>query len=377
MELPKSQKGFAHIVLPLIVVLTIAFIGGLYLYFKPTLNSKSSLSTTFEKSFANVTEEMLVETPSYDANTSDVLNLVNYRNLINDGEIFFIKNGKIYKLDTYSMESSEFIISGVENPSDLSFSGNGQYLFMTSGERIVINYMNNQKTVRVEEDIGPSPRVLSSHISPNNEYFIVTTSCCPGDVGRTVVDIDGEILKTLTGGTAVWSPGGSKFALSKGEFELSVLPLGPTPRNSSIYLEELKGEKLSDKLLVKATGQVSFRPVEWLDDKTLIYKKVTYSKPFPENPSLEEMNNEESWEEWFKIYENPKVSYWKLKIDENKEEQLDSYEERENLASYSPTKKWKIVTEVEDSKFVRYISSSDGGTKIKLEVDGAIWKPTQ
>ncbi len=353
------------------IVLFILSIGGYFL-----INNNSSSDSSENKSVQEIPAITGHQKKIDQPNT--LLNLTDYKNMIDDGEIFLSIDGTLYVLNTNSMEMKEYMIENLQKFTDLNFSNDGQYLFANADDYVIIYHLASKKIVKIENDIqniGPNPRVERGHLSSNNKYFIITTSCCPGDAGRGVFDFNGKLIKQLIGGSIIWSPDGSRFVMSKGEFALSALSYATIPKNNSIYLEEVS-DTVTEKLLIKSSNQSSYVPIEWIDNTTLIYEQTIYSRPFPENPSNEQIHDEQFVKEWEEIFNNPKISYWKINIDNNTKEEIFSYTHDTDTASYSPSRRWKIVTEREDHQFVRYIVNDDNTIKIKLDVQDAVWKPT-
>src|SRR5260221_5964296 len=66
----------------------------------------------------------------FTASNSSPLDLSKYRNVVSDGEIYFLKKDKIYELETSTMGSHELSLNNVASPEFLSTCNTGRFLFL-------------------------------------------------------------------------------------------------------------------------------------------------------------------------------------------------------------------------------------------------------
>ncbi len=292
---------------------------------------------------------------------------------INEGQIGLIEGNNVYLYETSTKKRQQLQIPNLSSPSNLTFSRDGSFLFVDSPDGVVAYNLLTNQALNIKVD-GPGPRVaFSTDISSNNKYFIVTESCCPGDAGRTLVTIDGKIIKQLVGGSIAWSTDNTQFAISKGEVTLQ-LDLAPMPANSSVYAEQIQGDIVTEKLLIKATNQASYLPIKWVDDHTLLIKKVAYSQPFPDHL---DGNDQKANDYWLKVYENSTTSSFMLDTITHKITTIMDYKEEPfEWTSYSPDHNWKVFVEGGSTVGPTFISKIDGTSKEKIS-DKAFpfWRP--
>lgn len=303
-------------------------------------------------------------------NSDTTTNLLPTVSPINAGQIVMIEGNQITMLDTSTMQKKPLPIPSLNNPASLTFSVDGNILYTDSDLNTVIIYDMKTGNLKTLPKMEPNPRVEETgHVSPDNKYFILTQSTGPGDVGRTIINMDGKIIKTLTGGNVAWSPNSSALAISKREFILG-LPAGP--KNSSIYLEQMNNDIVIEKILVKGSNQISYSPVKWNDNDTLLIEKTMYDKPIPSNFDL---NNIETYDNWMKIYETPKISYLTIDVKSLKIDKALYEEKPFDKSSYSSDHLWKVFTEGNSMFGPTFVSRADGSQKLKISDHAyAVWK---
>lgn len=312
------------------------------------------------------------------------------KQVIRDGQIIIADGAKIYQFNTNDMRKIELKIpelasasAGVESymytPTSLSFSEDGNYLFFSQNQTFFIYDYQLKMTQTLP--IFPNPFVAPTAVSPNNVIAAVDTRTGPGLAYQTFIDFRAgkELYKTI-GANVEWAPDSQHFALSTEGVEWWNLALGPVPENTSITLGTV-GEAITGKVILKATNQLSFGVIKWIDNHTFIYVQQKFSKPIPPTSNnLDEMNDEDYQEEWMKVFEDPEVSYWTYDIATNKIQESSS---SANLSlssvqqNISPTGKWEVITEGKQSPFGIYVESTKNKSeKIRISSgDSAIWRP--
>lgn len=369
-----KQKYFFLPVLIAVVVLIIVGIGGYYIYqkrVKPVTISQQASKTI--PSLTSTSES----TVSKNLTTDNAAP-------INAGEIGLIEDNKIEILDTSNWQKKELSIPSLKNPVSMNFSRDGNILFIsTFNDELIIYNQKKNETVTLP-NLKPAPRVKTTDdVSPDGKYFILTQSCCPGDSDKTIMTIDGKIIKVLHGREITWSPNSNAIAISKEDHPLS-MGFSPPITNDSIYLEQINEDVVVEKLLVKATNQTSFEPIQWNDNHTILVKKTAYKEPFPDNIDIHDKTIEKHWED---NLNTPTINF--IDIDVNTSQQMANTQyspppttdyssgNYESFISYSPDKKWKVYTQYTSMVAgSRYISKIDGSNKIKISDDAYIvWKP--
>lgn len=357
-----KPKNYFLPVLATLVVLLLVGIGG-YSFYQKRVRSVTTLSPTTAPEFT-ITNALP----------------------INAGEIGLIEDNKIEILDTSNWKRKGLSIPNLKKPVIINFSRDGNILFISSfDDEFIIYDLTKNKTVTLP-NMKYSPRVdTPDDVSPDGKYFILTQSCCPGDSDKSVITIDGKIIKVLHGGVIIWSPDSNILAINKGDYTIPIDLVFPnTLTNNSIYLEQISGNTVVEKLLVKATNQTSYEPIQWNSDHSILVKKTVYKEPFPKNIDTNNKTVKKYWEDNFNT---PTIIF--IDIDVNTLHQTAntqyspppptdySSDNYESFISYSPDKKWKVFTQYTSGVArSRYISKIDGSNKIKVSDDAyVIWKP--
>lgn len=304
--------------------------------------------------------------------------LSKYKDIINDGKIYYIKLGELYVLDTTSMISKQILIEGKPVLRSINISHSGQYLFLDgsandpvsnmedSNRSIIIYDIKSNKIIATTKYIGANTRVESGDVSPNDKYIIVTTSTAPGDAGKTLVSVpDGNIIKKFTARNTIWNKSSQKFALSKSDLYFPLTD--PSIGMHSIYIEDISTGNIIEKRLLVATSQIDYSPISWNYENSLVVGYTTYSLPLP-SASL---NSQQEKDKYYNILNHPVVKY--ISVDPDTGEQTPINPPNLDYYSISPAGKWKLTRQKSGDSYVYYIIQIDGNIKILFDAENAVW----
>jgi hypothetical protein len=312
------------------------------------------------------------------------------KQVIRDGQIIIADGAKLYQFNTNDMRKIELKIPELASasanmepymytPTNLSFSEDGNYLFFTQNETFFI--YDYQLKMAQSLPIFPNGLVYPAAVSPNNVIASVDTGTAPGLRGQTFIDFRvGKVLYKTTGLNVSWAPDSQHFALNTAGPEWSNLAVGPQPVNTSISLGTV-GDKVTAKVIIPGTNSMSFSVIKWMDDNIILYQQEEFSKPIPSNVNNSQINDSAYQDEWMKIYEDPKTTYWTYDISTNQKREAtgsaDMQYDDEYPQDMSPTGKWKLITEGNQSPFGIYIQSTKNKPeKFRISSgDSAIWRP--
>lgn len=312
------------------------------------------------------------------------------KQVIRDGQIIIADGAKIYQFNTNDMRKVELKIpelasasasveSYVYTPTNMSFSEDGNYLFFSQNETFFIYDYQLKMTQTLP--IFPSALVYPSAVSPNNVIAAVDTGSAPGLRVQTFVDFRaGKALYKTSGENVSWAPDSQHFALSTEGVMWENLALGPQPMNTSISLGTV-GETVTAKVIIPGTNTTSYSVIKWIDENTILYQQQEFSKAIPSGQNLDLLNDQAYQDEWMKIYEDPKTSYWTYNISTNQKQEASGSANMQFEDGYpqqtSPTGKWKVATEGEQPPFGIIVESTKNKSE-KMRIssgDSAIWRP--
>ncbi len=197
--------------------------------------------------------------------------------------------------------------------SSLSYSPDGRYVYYGDGMNLIV-YDLQEKAYKILKDMF-SVRILS--FSPNGKYAVLDISSGdPGDGGRTIISLDGTILRDLGGYGVAWSPDGSKLAVSRWDVHTDVW-LTPPWSNRTIYLETITGGHVEETVLVKANTQESNEPLRWINNNMLLFEKTVFAEPLiiKNAKDLDEKSYYKELERLGKLLNSGKDSTWQIDID--------------------------------------------------------------
>ncbi|KKQ42693.1 MAG: hypothetical protein US60_C0014G0014 [Microgenomates group bacterium GW2011_GWC1_37_8] len=353
----------------------------------------SGLTLVFLQKINNRNNTNITPTPTstdFIINSQELMNeSIDLQNLnpINDGQIFLVEQGIFYTLDTTTMQKTYLKLNDLlakddyDFPDEYVFSTNGKFLFFSYLQDLGVYDFENESLnmIDLNSDLGGSIWD-QSFLSTNNIYVILDVGCCPGDRGRTLVNIEkGKIIAELTGQGFSWATDGSKFILEAENQELYVIPADPPLTNNSLYLFEIKNDHVSKRELIKANLEQGYKILEWINPDKFIYKQLKYTEPFNHttDPTQKGFFALPGDDKWIKIYENPVITFWEMDILTDKTTQLQNYREKEyDYTSYSPSKEWKVFLEGEQYPKDIFISKIDGSNKVRISNGSeAIWRP--
>lgn len=313
-----------------------------------------------------------------------------------EDQLYYVdaNSGKLFIFDGQTAATSSFsAIPSAQHSNFVAFTTDGRYLFFDAKknedtEPTLYRYDLEKK---LTTNILRGANVNVAAISPDNQYLVADTGCCPGDRGRTLIRLENaqKILET-TGGDLAWSPDSKKLAIEQAAVNL-YYALGSDSTNESIRIIYPRNATAAVETLLQGTYGVSYKPLLWKDNDTLIYEKITYQKPFPEEPTLVNSSGPEmpNYEYWRKIYEGGTRGYFQINIltgliqgvDAPQIRKLD-YFANPQPPKPSPSGAWSVVYEVPhpgNALVIAYVVRQNDAMKIRLGTtyagDGTAWRP--
>lgn len=303
--------------------------------------------------------------------------------IIDDGEIIYESRGQLYLFDTKKMEKTLLPIddlvqvsqtehNGNKYPKSITFSPSGKLLFFNYGGDIL--YIYNFETKEYKKvNAGINANIYS--FSPSHKLAFVDTGTGAGNRGRTLIDMEGNIIAKVFGGSVDWVDDTS-FIMSKGDTEIQIIDAGPYLTNDSVFFEEIRDGKIEEKILLKGDLVVDYSSFGVVGDE-LFYREKRFEKSFPQTFTDEE--REDNQEYWGGIYENAKVSYWKLNIKTGVKTEAKEPEKPAKTVYprviLSPFKKWKVEVKGQwpDRKII--ISSVNNSDQVEIDNGNeAVWR---
>lgn len=284
----KYQKGFAPIMIALIVLVLAGVGGGSYYLINKINQNNLFRSDNRDQGKNQISEKFLyIYTPQPD------------------------KSDKVvYLFDVSSKQQTELpigkqIISACLNDGELYYSNGSSilsYNFQKNSSEAVSNAadLNN-------ENILP---YNFTYLSPNCHYAILDSGTSTGNRGRGLYNVEsGKSIDISNGMDVIWSPDSNKFVLVSGTIDFWT---GADETLNSIYLEVINGDKVKENLILPATKKENYKPIKWISSNILMYEKDTFSSPIK---SLTGTDSEFVMNFNKNLYNNRKIEYFTINVD--------------------------------------------------------------